>query len=313
MLAREPISKAIEHANANDNSKLADQLQLAADIRAFAVTQLSLPDNGSYTSYVALKQGFPVYTVVAAQEFSVIPEQWCYLVIGCASYRGYFKQQAANGYAESLATKGFETSVGGASAYSTLGWFSDPLLPSMIRYGEANLAETLFHELAHQQLYINGDSGFNEAFATVVGEFGARRWLLQNAPQELAQYQRRLEARQDFNGLIEATRTELSLLYTSPQDPQQMRISKSLIFTRMKDKYSTLKASKWNGSTWFDTWFDTPVNNARLAAFSTYHERVEPIRGLLHDCGDNLDRFYATLASLKAVDDLVTLPTGCAQ
>jgi predicted aminopeptidase len=313
MLAREPIDKAIENARSNNNQELAAQLQLAAGIRAFAVAELSLPDNNSYSNYVALEQDFPVYSVVAAPEFSIEAEQWCYVVIGCASYRGYFKPQSANDYAASLAAKGFETSVGGASAYSTLGWFSDPLLPSMMRYGEANLAETLFHELAHQQLYIKGDSGFNEAFATVVGEFGTRRWLSHNAPKELAQYQQRLSARQDFNGLIEATRIELSVLYASNQSPELMRISKLSVFAQMQIKYHSLKVSKWSGLTWFDDWFERPLNNARLAAFSTYRERVEPIRSLLKDCGQDLDRFYATLAPLKAVDGLVTLPLECGQ
>ncbi|MFT5573156.1 MAG: putative aminopeptidase [Cryomorphaceae bacterium] len=311
MLAREPIDKAIEKALSNNNQNLAAQLQLAIRIRSFAVTELSLPDNSSYSNYVALEQDFPVYTVVAAPEFSFIAEQWCYVVIGCASYRGYFEQQSANDFAASLAAKGFETSVGGASAYSTLGWFSDPLLPSMMRYGEANLAETLFHELAHQQLYINGDSGFNEAFATVVGEIGTRKWLSQNAPTELAEYQQRLSARKDFDGLIEATRVELSTLYASSQTPELMRVSKSSVFARMQYKYQSLKDSKWAGLTWFDAWFDTPINNARLAAFSTYRERVKPIRELFNDCGKDLDRFYATLAPLKAVDGLIALPLEC--
>jgi len=139
---------------------------------------------------------------LAAPEFSVAPKQWCYPVIGCASYRGYFKKKSAQNYADKIAKKGFEVSVGGASAYSTLGWFADPLLPSMMRYGDVEFAETLFHELAHQKLYINGDSGFNEAYATVVGQEGAKRWLRKFRPNELKEYQDQIDATAEFNALV---------------------------------------------------------------------------------------------------------------
>ena len=173
MLAREPVDKVLKTAN----EELTGQLELSKQLKRFAIDELSLPESKSYNSYVALERDFPVWVVVAAPEFSVDAKQWCYPVIGCASYRGYFKKQSAQNYAKKISKKGFEVSVGGASAYSTLGWFSDPLLPSMMRYGDVNFAETLFHEIAHQKVYINGDSGFNEAFATVVGQEGAKRWL----------------------------------------------------------------------------------------------------------------------------------------
>ena len=312
MLARTPISKAMANAEQVGDTDLLNQLSMAEKMRAFAVSDLSLPDNQSYHNYVALDRDFPVYTVVAAPEFSLDANQWCYPVIGCASYRGYFAQTSAQRYARKMQLQGFETTVGGAPAYSTLGWFADPLLPSMLRYGEANLAETLFHELAHQQVYINGDSAFNEAFATVVGEYGAQRWLTDHATQKLAPYQQRLQASLDFNRLLEGTKASLADLYDSQQSDEQMRAVKIEVFDALRSNYERIKQAQWGGASWFDSWFETPVNNARLAAFSTYHELVPSIQLLLQKCSYSLPRFYATLSKLKAVDGQVTLPQGCA-
>jgi len=270
MLAREPVANVVDSAA----PKLQAQLVLSVQLKQFAAENLALDFPESYTQYVALEREFPVWNVVAAPEFSVQAKQWCYPVIGCASYRGYFKQDAALAYAQKMQNKGYETMVGGAPAYSTLGWFSDPILPSMLRYGDTNFAETLFHELAHQQLYINGDSDFNEAFATVVGEVGTMRWL------------------------------------AALSEPQ-MRSAKQAELAAFINRYQQLKAGQWEGKGWYDRWFEKPINNARLAGFSTYYELVPSLLKLLEKCDSDFPHFYQVLSTANRLDGTVIVPDQC--
>ena len=311
MLARQPLEKAI----ASSTGELKTQLDLAKQIRQFAVDELDLPDNRSYKSYVALKRDYPVWTVVAAPEFSLEAKQWCYLVIGCAAYRGYFSKAAAQRYADKLKREGLDVTVGGASAYSTLGWFADPLLPSMLNQGKANLADVLFHELAHQQLYINGDSGFNEAFASIVGELGAQRWLQSlDDQQALAKYQAGLQASIDFEDLLAQTRVTLSQVYESKADDDEKRKNKQRILQQLKADYQQLKNRKWNGVDWYGRWFGKPINNARLAAISTYRNRIPELKELFADCDNSFSRFYAILKEQASFDESqrqVAVPQNC--
>ena len=307
MLARQSIDKVLLEADADLKSKLL----LAQDLKQFAVNRLALPDNQSYSSYVALEREFPVWTVVAAEEFSIQARSWCYPVIGCASYRGYFSKHAALEYAESLAKDNFETTVGGAVAYSTLGWFSDPLVPSMMRYGVADFAETMFHELAHQQLYIKNNSDFNEAFATMVGEQGTIIWLSENRPELLADYRQQLAARAEFSALIASTKQSLADVYSAEKSAGVMRKQKLEVFDRLNPEYQKLKQQSWQGKGWFDNWFKKPLNNARLAAFSTYRDQVPNFTSLLQQCGSNFTRFYNSLATAKTDQEHATVPPSC--
>jgi len=311
MLARQPLDKAL----AKSTGELKAQLELAKEIRQFAVDDLALPDNRSYKNYVALKREYPVWTVVAAPEFSLEAKQWCYLVIGCAAYRGYFSKAAAQKYANKLKQQGLEVTVGGANAYSTLGWFSDPLLPSMLNQGKANFAEVVFHELAHQQLYINGDSGFNEAFASVVGELGAQRWLrARNDLEALTNYQAGLQASIDFEKLLQQTRHALTEVYAANTSDITKRANKLRVLDKLTADYQLLKDDKWKGSDWFGRWFLTPINNARLAAFSTYRNRVPEITALFASCDESFSRFYAILkaqASFEKSLGHVVIPKTC--
>ena len=176
MSKREPIAEIV--ADPDTDPELRAQLELVMEIRGFAVDQLALPDNGSYTKYAQLDGEYPVWNVFAAEEFSVDPVTWCFPFTGCVAYRGYFSESRARGYADRLIERNaYDVWVGGAIAYSTLGHFKDPVLSSMLRYQDPWLAGLIFHEFAHQRLYVKGDSGFNEAFASVVGEIGMERWL----------------------------------------------------------------------------------------------------------------------------------------
>ncbi len=313
MLKRQPVKRVLKGTELNQD--LRAQLQLSQKVLAFAHQELGLPKTKSYRAYVDLGRDFPVWNVVAAQEFSLHAQQWCYLVIGCASYRGYFSKERAERYAQTLQQKGMETYVGGAVAYSTLGWFRDPLLSSMFRYGDHYLIETLIHELAHQKLYWNGWSELNEGFATVVADAGMERWLQQNAPQDLAQYQARKRAEADFDNLIAELKKELQNIYNSGQMLQKKRVAKQSKLVKFYDNYRHLRVSKWGGKGWFDQWLMQPVNNARLAAYSTYQSLIPQLKSLLSECGQDFQRFYDTLAELKLKDfnkpELRHLPTEC--
>ena len=275
------------------------QLKLSQRVLAFAHTELDLPKTKSYRSYVQLNRDFPVWNVVASSEFSLQAEQWCYLVIGCASYRGYFSQAAASRYAAKLQSKGLETHVGGAVAYSTLGWFRDPLLSSMFRYGDLYLAETLIHELAHQKLYINNHTTLNESFATVVAEEGMRRWLAVDAPQKLVEFENSKRADNDFAVLVQDLKLVLGDLYQSDTTLAVKRSAKQAVIRTFIDDYERLKARKWHGRGWYDNWMAKPINNARLAAYSSYQDYIPQLRALLDACNNNLNDFYLTVAQLK--------------
>jgi len=311
MLARQPIDRVIEKAPAELRAKLV----LSKELKQFAIRELSLPDTNSYNSYVELDREYPVWAVVAAPEFSFEAKQWCYPVIGCASYRGYFKQAAAEKYAKSLKKKGLETVVNGASAYSTLGWFSDPLLPSMMRYSNVQFAETLFHEMAHQRLYINGDSDFNEAFASLVAEVGVQRWLererLDKRSQSLAAYKQSLSVQADFYGLLNNAKDTLELLYQSGRSVESKRLAKQAILEQLKTDHSALVSQKWGGKAWYKSWFESDVNNAKFVSISTYRERVDELRRLLNACENRLARFYEVLSVAQTVNGKVELPSDC--
>jgi len=295
MLARQPLDRAI----AKSEGQRRDLLVLAKSLRQYAVDELALPDNRSYLSFVDMRRKHPVWSVVAAPEFSIKPVSWCYPVVGCASYRGYFSEKAAEKYAAKMQEKGLETVVGGVAAYSTLGWFNDPLIPSMMRRGDVALAEIMFHELAHQELYVKGNSAFNEAFATVVGEHGALRWLREFHPEKVAAYQERMQVRGDFSALIKTTKQSLKALYATTLSPADMREQKQAVINQLKHSYEELKDQRWSGKAWYGAWFKRPVNNARMAAFATYRDLVPKFEALLQHCEHDFARFYATVKLQK--------------
>ena len=312
MSKRKPVAAVLQQTS---DEALKQQLELSQEALEFAANELGLPRTKSYRSYVELERDFPVWNVVAADEFSLQAEQWCYLVIGCASYRGYFAFERAQRYADKLEEKGLETHVSGAIAYSTLGWFRDPLLSSMFRYGNLYLVETLFHELAHQQLYLANWSGLNEGFATVVASEGMRRWLMQRPVEELQEFKNGKIADEDFSALIDRLRESLKAIYDGDQDVSHKRIEKTKAFERFKDDYRILKDKKWSGRGWYDGWMSRPLNNARLVGYSNYQEFVPELEQLLKTCNNDLPLFYEAIAKLeqKKKENLTSkdLPKNC--
>jgi predicted aminopeptidase len=296
MLAREPVDEVIKTAD----ESLRKKLIISKKIRKFSVAELSLPDNKSYTSYVELMSSSSVWNIVAAKELSLIPKQWCYLVIGCASYRGYYSKQSADRYAKKLKNEGYDVLVAGVTAYSTLGFFDDPLTSAMLDRGDAALAELIFHELSHQKIYIKNNTRFNEAFATVVGEQGAILWLKKTQRNNLLKdYKERLLVQADFVGLVSDTKNKLEILYKSSLSDDIKRQKKQLIFELMKREYEEIKVIKWKGKAWYRHWFAKPLNNARLVSVATYYDLVPSFVKLFEACDKDFLRFYEQVAYIS--------------
>lgn len=277
---------------------LQERLRLVLEIRDFASRELHLPENGSYRSYADIKRAAVVTNVIAAPEFSLQPLTWCFPVAGCVSYRGYYDPLAAENFAASLHEQGFETDLYGISAYSTLGWFDDPVLNTFIDWPEAALAGQIFHELAHQQLYVKDDSSFNEAFAEVVEGEGVKRWLARLGQTPATKATDSVARQQAFVDLLLQSRRELETLYASGKSVEIMRAEKKAIFNDLRQRYQQLRDKKWQGYNGFDRWFERPVNNARLASIATYHDRKPPFLALLQRVDGDLVRFYQEVAEL---------------
>lgn len=284
---------------------LKQRLQLAQDIRQFAVSALHLPDNASYRRYADLQRRHVVWNVVAAPEFSLTLKTWCFPVAGCVGYRGYFAQEAAQNEADSLRTQGLEVSVYGVPAYSTLGWMNwlggDPLLNTFITYPDGELARMVFHELAHQVLYVPDDTLFNESFATAVERLGSAIWLAQKAtPAAQRDYALFDARRQQFRALARATRARLQEIYkeNSALEPvhQAQAALKSEAMDDFRKAYAELKAS-WGGYSGYDPWV-AQANNAALGAQAAYDELVPGFEALFVQQGRDWPRFYDAVKQL---------------
>jgi predicted aminopeptidase len=291
MRKREPIANVI--ADPGTSADLADRLRLVEEARSFSVSELGLPDNDSYRSYADVERDFVVWNVFAAPEFSLEAKQWCFPVAGCVSYRGYFSEQAAHREAKRLDGKGFDVSVGGIAAYSTLGKFDDPILNTMMQWEDVDLVATMFHELAHQVLYVKGDSGFNESFATAVEEFGIERWLRSRGlDTEMDKYRERHGLRERLMQLVEVARSDLTEIYSAPLDADTMRSRKSARLDFLRAEL----AREFEGSgRQMPAWVSDGLNNARLASMMLYQGRLPEFRELLIECNDDIRCFYAAV------------------
>jgi predicted aminopeptidase len=296
---RQPINRLLQDDTLTP--QLRDKLETVLRIRHFASVVLELPDNGSYTSYVQLERPFVVWNVFAAPEFSLQPMEWCFPVAGCVRYRGYFRDSAARDYASGLAAAGYDTYVGGSAAYSTLGWFDDPVFSSLIGLSNARLAGVIFHELAHQKLYIEDDTAFNEGFAMTVELEGVAAWLRSNADAaEAAEYAVFLARQEDFVALVQRTHEQLQTLYESGATPGEKRRGKARLFAAMRSAYEKLK-TRWGGYDGYDAWFADGLNNAKLAALSTYRDYVPWFRQLFRQTGGDFAAFYRAAARIGAL------------
>ena len=290
---RKPVSEII--ADKETSSNLRKLLQKSQNIRNFATKNLHLPENDSYRMYADLKRRYAVWNVVAAAEFSVQPKKSCFMIVGCLSYRGYFSKQDATNYANELKAEGYDVYVAGAKAYSTLGWFDDPLLNTMMYKSESRRAGIIFHELAHQVVYIENDSAFNEAFATAVEQEGIRRWMIAKGESEKYQdYLVNKKRDSEINQLLQETREKLKKLYKTKVSKEDKRQQKKMVFSLMQKQYGVLKKS-WGGYSAYDAWMKQGLNNSHLVLIATYHDLVPTFKSMLENENYNLKSFYAAV------------------
>jgi predicted aminopeptidase len=272
------------------------RLILTQQARDFASARLGLPDNRSYRRYADIQRPFVVWNLFATAEFSVKPKLHCFPIAGCVAYRGYFSLGRGRGAAALLQQQGFDTYLGGVGAYSTLGWFDDPLLNTMLRWNDERLVAVLFHELAHQQLYVADDTAFNESFATFVEREGLRQW--QQAQGLPAADPRAAKQHEQFSALVLASRARLEQLYARDLAADAMRAAKQAEFERLRQEYRALRQREWGGQGRYDAWIAAPLNNAKLLPFGLYDKWVPAFAALFAEVGGDWPRFYQRVAAL---------------
>ncbi len=298
LAARRPIERVVADPAVDESLKA--RLRLAEQARAFASERLGLPRNASYTQYADLHRPYATWNVFAAAEFSVDALEHCYLIVGCLAYRGYFDRAHAEAEAARLQAQGLETWIGGSAAYSTLGWFADPILNTMLRWDDDELAGTIFHELAHQRLFVGGDTEFNESFATFVQREGLREW---RAVQGLPTADSADEARADeFDRLVLDARERLRALYASPLTAEAMRERKREEIETLRADYAQLRDRQWQGRGLYDDWINSEINNAKLVPFGLYHRWVSAFAELFAQQQGAWPAFYDAAAKIAHLD-----------
>ena len=307
---RRAIDKIV--ADPKTSAELKGKLELIQRLREFADKELKLPVDGHYLKYADVHREYVVWNVQAAPQFSLEPKTWWYPLVGSLEYRGYFSSDGAKKYGQYLTRKGYDVFVGGVDAYSTLGWFKDPVLNTFISRPESDLAELIFHELGHQRVFARGDTDFNEAFATTVGQEGARRWIQAAGDTNLFDsYLVSMKRNEQFVRLIMRTRATLEAIYGDERDKDgnlkaarkppapavEMQARKERVFDDLRAEYAVLK-EQWNGYKGYDAWFSRELNNAQLNTIANYYDYVPGFEQLLQLKDGDMKAFYAAAERL---------------
>ena len=296
MLARQDIEQLLEDSSIADPTR--EKLSLVLEIRDYAERQMQLPVASNYTTYVDVEREHVVWNVFAAPEFSTEALNWCYPIAGCVSYRGYFSERSAQRYAEKIEKQGYDVYTGGVDAYSTLGWFDDSLLSTVINRDDYQLAGLIFHELAHQIIYLPGDTTFNESFATAVEREGIRRWLDARGQTALiSSAELSMQRQEEFVGMVSGWRDRFDQLYAEEIAATDMRAQKHALQQEMRAEYQRMKV-KWGGYGGYDSWFARSLNNAQLSTVSSYNDLVPAFNALLSQHEGELAAFYTAVADL---------------
>ena len=298
------------------------KLTLVNRARDFAVATLALPAGGSYRRYADLERPFVVWNVFATLEFSLQPLQTCFLIVGCLDYRGHFSQARAERHASALRARGFDVYIGGVAAYSTLGWFDDPALNTIVAWKNERIVEIIFHELAHRRVYISDDTVFNESFAMAVAKQGLVHW---SQATGTTRPERQLERRRDreFVDFVLEYREQLQAAFERGGDKAAKREAKRSIYANLRRNYAALRAA-WNGYNGYDDWIANDLNNAKIASIAIYHDYVPAFETILSHYGSDFETFYGAIerlgklerekreACLTAILGRTPLATACA-
>ena len=291
MRSRVPVADVL--ADPAADAQLKERLRQSEQILKFARERLELDSGGNYSQVAFTGQQAVTWNVVAAPEFSLEPRRWCFPVTGCVPYRGYFKQQSADTFARRLQDRSYDVMISPAIAYSTLGWFEDPLVDTMFQYSEEQLAGIMFHELAHEKLYVKNDTEFSEAFASFVEETGVRLWLASIEDEaRLKDQERRKIAAIQFDSMLQSTRQQLRLVYESEQADETKRQNKSLLLDSLRRQYEDKVSKDWNGVSYFAGWMSGELNNAHLALMNSYEGGNCAFAALYEQAGRDLHQFY---------------------
>ena len=299
LLQREAVEKAI--SNGDIDTETANKLRLTQSIRAFANSS-GLTTGDAYTTYVKTGEPYVVWNVFAAPEFSLSLKQFCFPVVGCTSYKGYFRKSAAEQAAAKLSSEGLDVFVGGVAAYSTLGWFSDPILDSFLFRSDAQLAALIFHELAHRQLYVKGDSQFNESFATAIERHLLQKWLVEERRlPELAAFEAAIKRQQQMLQLVTEIKKELDLVYSQDIALETRRKAKQDLFNALRERYQVMQED-WQGNEDYRGWVMSELNNAKLGTLTTYNNWVVSFNALLTVENGDIPAFIASVKRLSRLD-----------
>lgn len=295
---KQPISKML--AEPRLAPALRKKLELVTAARQFAHEKLALPANNSYHDYVDLGRDYVVWNVFAAPQLSLTPLTSCYPIVGCLEYRGFFAETDAMRHAAQLRVQNHDVFVGGVAAYSTLGWFDDPVLNTILHWESERIVEIIFHELAHQRVYLHGDTTFNESYAMAVGQAGVSLWLADHGRSN-GRYAHEEKYEKAFIGLILDFRQQLAAVYGSPLTDIEKLDQKLRLFNSLSTEYAMLK-SRWKGDERYDDWMARDLNNAKLASISTYHDHVDAFLFLLEESNGDFSQFHTRVDRLASFD-----------
>lgn len=297
-LKKQAISDVLDAQDTDE--KLRNDLEMVIELRKFAEDSLGLPNHGSYSDYADLGRDFVVWNVFATPEFSLEPEQWCFLFVGCLGYRGYYSEVAATAYAQKLEADGYDVFVGGVTAYSTLGWFNDPVLNTMLGRENNYLANVIFHELAHQKIYIKNDTAFNEAFAETVASTGVQNWLeTHGSAASLQDFMAKQMELTVFVNLILDYKDKLETVYNSELSNDEKRRQKKSLLNQMLVSYETQKPDTGSNTGRYSAWLSSGLNNAKLATVITYQDYVSGFLSIFNNAAGNYQRFYESVTTLS--------------
>lgn len=294
---RQPIERALADERLKPIER--ERLALVPDVLNFAGSHLHLPAEDQYETLVFMNRNAVTWNVFAAPADSLAPKTWCFPIIGCISYRGYFAKEDAQAYAKKISEQGWETYVGGASAYSTLGWFEDPILSTFLKRDTPDFIGLLFHELAHVQLYIKDDTTFNESFATAVEQAGVLAWYAENpSPEAMADYLNKFERRQDFLTLAMETKAALTALYAKKRPSAKTQTERKAILENFRTRYADHVSNQWQGKKPYGGWMQGPLNNAQWNTLGAYYDLVPAFTHLLTHLNNDFKQFYVVCEKL---------------